>query len=122
MKDYPRAGLYWMMTSKNNDVIDDCINWAVKVYGKDLPNRYKMKTKQSQLPVQIKERVDKFFKLAGIEEGEKVLRKQKSRFQSEQSKSARFKGILFTVGCFLIVLWFISGFIYGIVRFIMYIL
>ena len=122
MKDFPRAGIYWMMTSKNDEIIDDCINWAIKVYGKDLPNRYKMKTRRSQLPAKIEQRVDKYFKNAGIEEGEKALRKHESRFKTEQTKSEKIKSNLFLIGCLIIILWILSGVIYGTVHFIMHVL
>ena len=114
MNDHPRAGLYWMMTSRDDATAIECINWAMEVYKTDLPNRYKLKTKYSRLPSHIKQRVDKYFKQAGIIEGEAKLRRREF---SNHHKASKFEHNMIFVGCFGIVIIIILGFLYGVFQF-----
>ena len=124
MGDYPRAGVYWLVTREDSEEARECIDWAIREYGINLPRQYRKRVAGAHLHREVVKRVDERLKQAGIKEGVWSLRRRKVPKESatESCMKDQFSKKAILLGC-LLILGF-AGFllVYGFVRLLMDIL
>ena len=121
MGDFPRAGVYWLVTLDDSEEARNCIDWAIREYGANLPRQYRKRIASAHLPPEIVKRVDQRLKQAGVKGGVWGLRGRKGPGKStdEPGSKDQLSEKAFIIGC-LCILGF-AGFllIYGFVRLLM---
>jgi len=101
MKDFPKAGLYWMLTTDEGKAVEECISWAIRTYAKTLPDRYKKQIRRVSFPKPVMARLDANFKIAGFEEGHKALQRGFPNELIEEPKASP-KASFALIGCALV--------------------
>jgi hypothetical protein len=112
MKDYPRAGLYWLTTREDSPEALECIDWCIRAYGRDLPKRFRKPLHVAEYPEEIAERIDRAIRDAGVEEGIGELR---IRGQKAWSAKQRALWTMFSCSIGLLFLFFLISGIYFVV-------
>lgn len=79
MKDTPRAGLYWLTTPEDSEMVRAAIDCSVSAYGSEVPRRFRKPLRCAVYPEEIARRLDEAIKRAGVLGGIDSLNTERKR-------------------------------------------